>query len=61
MKVWFVVPPAASTVAELKGSLCSELPALRHVPLDDLTLSLDGFEIIDSSAIDVIRDGELVT
>ena len=60
LKAWFVVP-AVSTVAELKDALCTGLPALGHTSADDLTLILDGFELIDSSSIDVVRDGELLT
>lgn len=60
LKIWFVVP-AVSTVAELKYALWTELPGLQQSSTDDLTLVLDGFELIDSCAVDVIRDGELVT
>ena len=60
LKVWFAVS-AVSTVAELKHALCAELPALGHVSASDLTLTLDGFELIDASPIDVVRDGELIT
>ncbi|KIP10560.1 hypothetical protein PHLGIDRAFT_219210 [Phlebiopsis gigantea 11061_1 CR5-6] len=59
-KVWFIVP-VVSTVAELKHALWAELPGLQQSSTDNLTLVLDGFELIDSSSIDVIRDGELVT
>ena len=61
LKVWFVVPAAVSSVAELKNSLCAELSALNRVSSEDLVFSLDGFELIDSSSIDVVRDGELIT
>ena len=60
LKVWFVVP-AVATIAELKDALCSELPALAHLSVEGLTLTLEGFELIDSSSIDVIRDGEVIT
>lgn len=60
LKVWFVVP-AVSTVDELKAALCAELPALRTLAPRELTLLLDGFELTGASAIDVVRDGELLT
>jgi hypothetical protein len=60
LKIWFVVP-AVSTIAELKVALCADLPVLAHVSADALTLTLDGFELIDTSTIDVVRDGELLT
>lgn len=60
VKAWFVVP-AVSTIEELKVALCFELPGLRQFSAENLTLSLEGFELIDSSSIDAIRDGELIT
>lgn len=60
LKVWFIVP-AVSTIAELKVALRAELPGLQRVLAEELTLLLDGFELIDSNSIDVIRDGELIT
>lgn len=60
-KAWFVVS-AASNVQDLKESLCSDVPALREheVAADQIALVLDGFELLDSSPIDVVRDGDLV-
>ncbi|CCM05892.1 uncharacterized protein FIBRA_08130 [Fibroporia radiculosa] len=60
-KAWFSVY-SASTVLELKLLLCSDLPALRDARLDakDLVLVLEEFELLDSSPIDVVRDGDLI-
>ena len=60
-KAWFVVS-AASSVQDLKESLCSDIPVLheQEVTANEITLVLDGFELLDSSSIDVVRDGDLV-
>ncbi|KAI0092660.1 hypothetical protein BDY19DRAFT_497019 [Irpex rosettiformis] len=60
-KAWFVVS-TASTIQDLKESICSDIPALHKldVDADELTLVIDGFELLDSSPIDVVRDGDLV-
>jgi hypothetical protein len=60
-KIWFIVP-AISTIQELKSALCTGIPALNEQDLaaDDITLVLDGFDILDSSSVDVVRDGDLI-
>ena len=62
VKAWFIVPPV-STVSDLKDTLCSELPALSNVQTlaNDIALYLDGFELLDATPIDVVRDGDLIT
>lgn len=62
LKAWFVVP-AVSTVLDLKGALCLDIPALRDRDLatNDFTLVLDGFELLDASSIEAVRDGDLIT
>lgn len=62
LKAWVIVP-AVSTVLDLKGALCSEIPALQEqdIAADGLTLVLDGFELLDTCPIDVVRDGDLIT
>ena len=61
-KAWFVVP-SVSTVSDLKGALCASLPNLvhAHTSPEGITLHLDGFELLDDSPIDVVRDGDLIT
>lgn len=62
LKAWLIVPPV-STIADLKQTFCTDLPTLRHQHVDfsDITLFLDGFELLDISPIDVVRDGDLIT
>ncbi|THG98611.1 hypothetical protein EW026_g3616 [Hermanssonia centrifuga] len=62
LKAWFIVSPVA-TIYDLKATLCAELPALREgrVAAKDISLSLDGFELLDDSHVEVVRDGDLLT
>lgn len=59
VKAWFVVP-AVFNILDLKASLLSQFPAIQNLSPADLSFSLDGFELLDSSPIDVVRDGELI-
>ncbi|KAH9921566.1 uncharacterized protein BXZ73DRAFT_79949 [Epithele typhae] len=61
LKAWYS-PSALSTVRDLKNSLCAELQPLQDAGIlpDELVLLLDDFEILDSSQIDVVRDGDLI-
>lgn len=61
IKAWFIIPPV-STIYDLKFTLCNELPALQsQTSADEVTLSLDGFELLDATPVDVVRDGDLIT
>ncbi|KAJ7695154.1 hypothetical protein B0H17DRAFT_1056639 [Mycena rosella] len=59
VKVWYTFQgEEGKTVANLKSDLARDVFALRkHAPLD---LSLDGFRFLDSSSLDVLRDGDLI-
>lgn len=61
VKAWFSAQ-AIPTIFDLKTSLCSDLFALKDGPInpEDLVLLLDDFELLDSSPIDVVRDGDLI-
>ncbi|KAI0759711.1 hypothetical protein BD413DRAFT_722109 [Trametes elegans] len=61
IKAWFSTS-AVPTIFDLKTSLCSDLPLLHfgHIRPGDILLLLDDFELLDSSPIDVVRDGDLV-
>ena len=61
VKAWFCAN-AIPTIHDLKTSLCADLPPLRGAAVhpQDLILLLDDFELLDSSPIDVVRDGDLV-
>ncbi|KAF9817633.1 hypothetical protein IEO21_03289 [Rhodonia placenta] len=61
VKAWFSVH-SATTVSELKSVLCSDLPAFLDGQLrgGDILLLLEDFELLDSSPIDVIREGDLI-
>lgn len=61
VRSWFNVD-TENTVASLKLSLCSSVPALREARIraNELVLTLDDFELLDNSAIDVLRDEDLI-
>ena len=61
VKAWFGAN-AIPTIHDLKPSLCADLPPLRGAAVHprDLILLLDDFELLDSSPIDVVRDGDLI-
>ncbi|KAI0676658.1 hypothetical protein C8Q78DRAFT_1073437 [Trametes maxima] len=61
VKAWFTTN-AVPTILDLKTSFCSDLGPLSHERFrpQDILLLLDDFELLDSSAIDVLRDGDLI-
>lgn len=61
VKSWFNVEQE-STVGALKLSLCASISALREarVKAVELVLLLDDFELLDNTAVHVLRDGDLV-
>ncbi|EJF63140.1 hypothetical protein DICSQDRAFT_56957 [Dichomitus squalens LYAD-421 SS1] len=61
LKAWFTLN-AIPTVHDLKTALCIDLLPFRDaaVHAQQLTLLLDDFELLDSSPIDVVRDGDLI-
>lgn len=61
VKSWFNVEQE-STVGALKLSLCASISALREarVRAVELVLLLDDFELLDNTAVHVLRDGDLV-
>ncbi|KZP14108.1 hypothetical protein FIBSPDRAFT_868616 [Athelia psychrophila] len=62
LKVWLPLPADLTTVTSLKHHLATYLPALvsLRVKPRDLTLLLDGFELLDDSEVGVLRDGDLI-
>ncbi|KAL6304079.1 hypothetical protein BKA93DRAFT_733737 [Sparassis latifolia] len=60
VKAWYSVH-STSSVSEMKARLCSELqPFHGRVRAQDIVLVLEDFELLDSSPIDVVRDGDLI-
>ena len=61
IRSWFNVDKE-NTVASLKLSICGSVPTLRdaHVRATELVLTLDGFELLDSSSVHILRDGDLI-
>lgn len=65
VKAWFTVKEGlhrTETVALLKKDLCSRIPALgdENVKAADIQLSIDGFDLLDSAELDVIRENDVV-
>ncbi len=61
VKAWFSAH-AIPTVHDLKTALCADLLPFNAagVRAQNLILLLDDFELLDSSPIDVVRDGDLI-
>ncbi|KAH9007269.1 hypothetical protein EDB86DRAFT_2870947 [Lactarius hatsudake] len=61
VRSWFNIEQEHS-VASLKSSLCTSVSALRdaRVQASDLVLLLDDFELLDDTAVHILRDGDLV-
>ncbi|KAI0329908.1 hypothetical protein GY45DRAFT_1278743 [Cubamyces sp. BRFM 1775] len=61
VKAWFSAN-ALPSILDLKNSLCADLQPLSHerVLPEHILLLLDDFELLDSSPIDVVRDGDLI-
>ena len=61
LKAWFSTG-ALSTILDLKTALCADLQPLSHVRAraEDIVLLLDDFELLNTSPLDVIRDGDLI-
>ena len=51
---------AVLNVGELKQGLCNILPILAELSAEDICLSIDGFELLDNSPINVIHENDLV-
>jgi hypothetical protein len=61
VKSWFNIEREC-TVASLKSNLCASISALRdaRVQAIELVLLLDDFELLDNTAVHILRDGDLV-
>lgn len=61
VKAWFHVE-SISNVQELKSSLCSKLLQFCDANINhrDIILLLDDYELLDTSTIDILRDGDAV-
>ncbi|CAL1703768.1 unnamed protein product [Somion occarium] len=60
-KAWFC-PKSETSILELKQNICADVQALREADIvaQDVTLLLDDFELLESSPLNVIRDGDLI-
>lgn len=61
VKAWFSAQ-ALPSVLDLKAALCTDLAPFKHAAIvpEHLLLLLDDFELLDSSPIHVLRDGDLI-
>lgn len=63
VKAWYALSPTPGLdVAALKTELCSRLPALHQhgVSPNQILLSIDEFELLDESELDVLKENDLV-
>ncbi|KAJ3508449.1 hypothetical protein NLJ89_g5749 [Agrocybe chaxingu] len=65
VKAWFVpdVQNVPESIIDLKETLCRRVQSLKdgHYHGKDLVLLLEGFELLNDSPFDAVRDGDLVT
>ncbi|KAI9448477.1 hypothetical protein H4582DRAFT_2124482 [Lactarius indigo] len=61
VRSWFNIDQE-DTVASLKYSLCASISSLREARVQaiELVLLLDDFELLDNTAVHILRDGDLV-
>ncbi|KAF5322946.1 hypothetical protein D9619_001262 [Psilocybe cf. subviscida] len=61
LKAWFV-PDTLESIFSLKRALCQRVPALNAAQCHpkNIVLMLDGFELLDDSPFDAVRDGDLI-
>ena len=51
---------SVANVLDLKWDLCNCLPVLANLDVSKISLSIDGFELLDGSPIGVVHEGDLV-
>ena len=65
IKVWYSPDTRESpaNIYDLKDALCLQIPALKlfGVAGRHVVLSLDSFDLLDDSPLDVLRDGDLIS
>ena len=63
IKAWYALSPTPGfDITNLKAELLSRLPALQNQDLayDQIFLSIDDFELLDDSGLDVIQENDIV-
>jgi hypothetical protein len=62
LKAWYAPNEDQSSIAHLKDALFLHIPVLEASLFHShqVVLLLDGFELLDDSPLDVVRDGDLV-
>ena len=61
VKVWFPLhPESIQTISAFKNILCTSLPAFHGLSPSSLHLAIDGFELLDTSELSIVRDGDLI-
>ncbi|KDQ65136.1 hypothetical protein JAAARDRAFT_188385 [Jaapia argillacea MUCL 33604] len=58
VRAWFNISQDLLSIQDLKYSLCRNL--LPAVNPEAVSLSLDNFELLDDSPVDIVRDGDLI-
>ena len=66
LKAWYLLPSpptGSSRISELKAELALNLQSFRDSSIsgDRLILSIDGFDLLDQSPCDVIKEGDLIS
>lgn len=61
IKAWFLLVDL-KTIGELKVALCTNVTALKNTGVlpANLSLALDGFDLLSESDVSILREGDLV-
>jgi hypothetical protein len=60
LKALFLVAASSRTIADLKAQLVHDLGQLRGVASTQLLLEVDGWELLDGSQVELVREGDVI-
>lgn len=63
LKAWYLIPSTVTTIRDLKLALCSQLPMFKDMRIQPahIMLEIDGFELLEESHIDLVREGDILS
>lgn len=62
VRAWFPLSVQGhATVFSFKSLLCEALPGLCRIAPSSLQFSIDGFELLDTCELTIVRDGDLIS
>lgn len=60
LKALFLVAASSRTIGDLKAQLVHNLGQLRGVAPAELLLEVDGWELLDGSQVELVREGDVI-